>query len=103
MYLHEDDVERGEGCRQAQDVQDGRHKGGLAFFIDSHIVELLIVELFNCLIVGTHYAFLQDHSLRKDFTGFTVAARKLRKVTTAIVTAKTANSAKTNTQTCNVT
>ena len=35
MHLHEDDVERGEGCRQAQDVQDGRHEGGLAFFIDS--------------------------------------------------------------------
>ena len=45
-------------------------------------------------------ASLQDHSLRNDFTGFTVAARKLRKVTTAIVTAKTANSAKANTQTC---
>ena len=40
------------------------------------------------------------YSLRKDFTGFTVAARRLRKVTTAIVTAKTANSARANTQTC---
>jgi hypothetical protein len=41
---------------------------------------------------------LIDHSLRKDFTGFIVAARRLRKVTTAIVTAKTANSARANTQ-----
>ena len=41
------------------------------------------------------------HSLRSDFTGFTVAARNERKVTTAIVTAKTANSASANTQTCN--
>lgn len=40
------------------------------------------------------------HSLRSDFTGFIVAARRLRKVTTAIVTAKTAKSARANTQTC---
>ncbi len=42
----------------------------------------------------------QDYSLRNDFTGFIVAARRLRKVTTAIVTAKTANNAIANTQTC---
>ena len=41
------------------------------------------------------------YSLRSDFTGFIVAARRLRKVTTAIVTPKTANSARANTQTCN--
>ena len=41
-----------------------------------------------------------NYSFRKDFTGFIVAARRLRKVTTAIVTAKTANSARANTQTC---
>ena len=40
-----------------------------------------------------------NHSFRSDFTGFTVAARRLRKVTTAIVTPKTANSARANTQT----
>ena len=40
------------------------------------------------------------YSVLNDFTGFIVAARKLRKVTTAIVTPKTANSARANTQTC---
>ena len=40
------------------------------------------------------------YSLRNDFTGFTVAARRLRKVTTAMVTPKTASNAKANTQTC---
>ena len=43
---------------------------------------------------------LINYSFRKDFTGFIVAALRLRKVTTAIVTAKTANSARANTQTC---
>ena len=42
-----------------------------------------------------------SHSVRSDFTGLTVAARRLRRVTTVTVTAKTANSARTNTQTCN--
>ena len=46
------------------------------------------------------YRMRKDYSLRNDFTGFIVAARRLRKVTTAIVTAKTANNAIANTQTC---
>ena len=46
------------------------------------------------------FASLQDYSFLNDFTGLTVAARKLRKVTTATVTPKTATNAKANTQTC---
>ena len=40
------------------------------------------------------------YSLRNDFTGLTVAALKLLNVTTVIVIANTATSAKANTQTC---
>ena len=31
-HLHEDDIERGEGCRQAEDVEDGRRQDGFSFF-----------------------------------------------------------------------
>ena len=56
MHLHEDDVERGEGCRQAQDVQDGRHEGGLAFFIDSG--HDCVVLMFNEQFVFRFYRFM---------------------------------------------
>ena len=41
-----------------------------------------------------------NYSLRKDLTGFTVAARNERKVTTATVTTKTAKNDSTNTHQC---
>ena len=40
------------------------------------------------------------YSVLNDFTGFTVAARRLRKVTTATVTPSTATNATANTQMC---
>ena len=69
------------------------------FLIDFHFdfERFNYVECKAFLAVGNPIII---YSLCKDFTGFTVAARKLRKVTTVIVTAKTANSARANTQTC---
>ena len=57
-----------------------------------------IVPQKNC--TDAKFASLQDYSFLNDFTGLTVAARKLRKVTTAMVTPKTAINDSTNTQTC---
>ena len=69
------------------------------FLIDFHFdfERFNFIEYFVFLAVGNP---LINYSFRKDFTGFIVAARRLRKVTTAIVTPKTANSASANTQTC---
>ena len=52
------------------------------------------------IVETQNFASLQNHSFLSDFTGFTVAARRLRKVTTAMVTPNTATSAKANTHTC---
>ena len=49
---------------------------------------------------GPVWAQRHDHSVLSDFTGFTVAARRLRKVTTAMVTPNTATNATANTQIC---
>ena len=57
----------------------------------------------NCLMIHTGAKIqkvLKYHSVLSDFTGFTVAARRLRKVTTATVTPNTATNATANTQMC---